>query len=245
MKNIKLVVAYDGSRYNGWQRQTNSPNTIQELMENVISSCIKEKINIVSSGRTDAGVHAYGQVINFNMNSPLPLKEIQRIINIELPNDIAVKNIEEVGERFHARYNAKSKIYTYKILNSDVHDPFRRKYAYYCPHNLDVEKMKKASRHFIGQHNFNGFSSAKASKKSTDRIIYSVDITQESNEISISYHGNGFLYNMVRIMTGSLIEIGLSKLPEDIIVNALKNGERQSAGYTAPPQGLFLVEVKY
>lgn len=245
MRNLKLIVAYDGSRYNGWQRQMNSPNTIQELIENVIYDCLKERITIISSGRTDAGVHAYGQVINFNVKNELPLKEIQRVINIALPNDIAIKSIEEVGERFHSRYNAKSKIYMYKILNSDVHDPFARKYACYCPHSLDIEKMKKASKLFIGQHNFNGFSSAKASKKSTERVIYSIDIEQDGEEIIISYHGNGFLYNMVRIMTGTLIEIGLSKLPEDVISKALKTGERQIAGYTAPPQGLFLSEVKY
>jgi len=245
MRNIKMIVSYDGSRYNGWQRQKNSPNTIQELIENVIHDCIKEKVTIISSGRTDAGVHAYGQVINFNVQSTLPLKEIQRVINIALPNDIAIKSIEEVGERFHSRYNAKSKIYVYKILNSDVHDPFIRKYAYYCPHDLDIEKMKRAARLFIGQHNFNGFSSAKASNKSTERIIYSLDIVQNGEEIEISYHGNGFLYNMVRIMTGTLIEIGLRKLPEDVITTALKTGERQVAGYTAPPHGLVLAEVKY
>lgn len=245
MRNIKLTVAYDGSRYNGWQRQKNSPNTIQELMEGVVFDCIKEKVTIISSGRTDAGVHAYGQVINFNINSTLPLNEIQRVINITLPNDIAVKNIEEVGERFHSRYNAKSKIYTYKILNSNVHDPFLRKYSCYCPHELDIEKMKKASKLLIGQHNFNGFSSAKNTKKSTERIIYSIDFERKGELINISFHGNGFLYNMVRIITGTLIEIGLSKISEDAIKTVLKSGERHIVGYTAPPQGLFLVEVKY
>lgn len=246
MKNLKLVVAYDGSRYNGWQKQGNSDNTIQELLEKTIYNCIKEKVSIISSGRTDAGVHAYGQVINFNTETTIPLEEIKTLLNSSIPKDISIKSIEEADIRFHSRYNAKSKIYTYKILNSNVHNPFIRKYSYQYPYNLDIEKMKKASRLLIGHHDFSGFSSAKkAKKKSTKRTIHSINFEENGEEINISYHGNGFLYNMVRIITGTLIEVGSCKITEEEITNALKTGERSIVGYTVPPQGLFLVEVKY
>ncbi len=245
MKNLKATLSYDGTRYNGWQRQKNSKNTIQEVIEKVISEVLDENIEIIASGRTDAGVHANGQVINFKTENNLNIDELRDIINTNLPNDISFNKIEEVDNKFHSRYNVKSKVYVYKILNSKIHDPFLRKYIYQYTKELDINKMIEASKLFLGTHDFKGFSSGKKTKKSTIRTIYDIDIKIEGNEISIFYHGDGFLYNMVRIMTGTLLEIANGNLDKNCITEIFDNQIRSEAGFTVPPHGLFLLKVIY
>ncbi|AOT70885.1 tRNA pseudouridine(38-40) synthase TruA [Geosporobacter ferrireducens] len=245
MRNIRLLIEYDGTKYNGWQRLGNTENTIQHKLENVLSLMSEEKIEIIGSGRTDAGVHALGQVANFHTRSALNTREILDYCNQYLPQDIVVKRVQEAEERFHARYNATSKKYMYRIWNSNIPTAFYRKYSYHVPGPLSIEKMRKASSYFIGNHDFQAFSSMKSKKKSTEREIYAIEIIKERERIDIFFHGNGFLHNMVRIITGTLIEIGQGKRKAEEIPIILEGRIREKAGVTAPAQGLFLYEVYY
>lgn len=245
MRNIKMVIAYDGSRYNGWQRQDHTENTIQGKLEQLLCRMTGEQIEIHGSGRTDGGVHAHGQVANFKTNSQMSVKEMMTYMNEYLPMDIGILEVKDASDRFHSRLNVKRKTYCYHIWNSPVPNVFLRKYSYQIPELLNISQMEKASQYLLGTHDFKSFCSRKKMKKSTVRMIESIKISREGNEIIITYKGNGFLYNMVRILTGTLIEVGLGiKNPEDIpeIVEA-KNRER--AGFTAPAQGLFLEKVDY
>jgi len=244
-RNIKLVIAYDGSKYNGWQKQGNTGNTIQEKLEVLLGKMTNEEVEIHGSGRTDAGVHAKGQVANFHTNCKMSCQDMLSYINEYLPKDISVLSVEEVEERFHSRLWAEKKTYEYHIVNSQISDVFARKYSVQVIEYLDIEKMRDAAKLLIGTHDFIGFSSNKRMKKSTVRTIYQIDITNEKDKICISYCGNGFLYNMVRIMTGTLIEIGLGKRDIKSIEDILENRNRMQAGYTAPAQGLFLASVEY
>ena len=217
MRNIKMTIRYDGSRYKGFQRLKDNNMTIQGKIEDVLSKIVNENIEIIGSGRTDMGVHAYGQVANFKTNSNLSIEKMKSYLYEYLPEDIVITNIEEVSERFHSRYNAKSKVYLYKIYNNKFHDPFLRKYTTHIAKNLDIELMKEASKYFIGEHDFTSFASSKSKKKSNVRTIYSINIIENNGLIEIYFEGNGFLYNMVRIMTGALIDVGQKKMtPEDI-----------------------------
>lgn len=245
MKNIKLTIEYDGSKYKGWQRLGNTENTIQEKIENVLSVMMKEKIEIIGSGRTDAGVHAINQVANFKTKSNVNVFEIRDYCNQYLPKDIVIKKVEEVEERFHARYNAKSKKYLYRIWTGKVPTVFNRKYTYYIPNTLNVEAMEKGAKYFVGKHDFKAFSSVKSKKKSTEREIYEIKIEKMENEINIVLHGNGFLYNMVRIIVGTLVEIGEGKKHPDEVKGIMKDKIREKSGVTMPAQGLFLWEVYY
>ncbi|WP_250229597.1 tRNA pseudouridine(38-40) synthase TruA [Anaeropeptidivorans aminofermentans] len=244
MNNYKLVLAYDGSRYNGFQAQKNSENTIQQAIELRLNEIFSKDIKIVASGRTDAGVHAENQVINFKIDEEIDLSSFLALINKKLPGSISVKEINKMPEDFHARFDAKSKIYEYRILNAPYPNPFLRKYAYFYPETLDIKEMEKASRLFTGIHDFRAFSSG-SGKKSTTREIYSIKIERDKDLVKIIYHGNGFLYNMVRIITGTLIQISEKTLSEEDILRAFQRNERGIAGFTAPPQGLFLQEVIY
>lgn len=248
-RNIKMVIQYDGKRYQGWQSQKHTDQTIQCKIETLLSKVLEESIEITGSGRTDSGVHAYGQVANFHTNSTMPLEELQQAFWQYLPQDINVLSLEEVDERFHARLSAKAKTYQYSIYNAPVIDVFARNYAWNIQEPLDVEAMKKAASLLCGEHDFMSFCSNKKMKKSTVRTIYSIDFdvipVPYGNQIEINYRGNGFLYNMVRILTGTLVEVGLGKrLPEDIPA-IIKAENRQAAGVTAPPMGLFLCNVEY
>ncbi|QEK11036.1 tRNA pseudouridine(38-40) synthase TruA [Crassaminicella thermophila] len=245
MRNIKLTIEYDGSKYNGWQRLGNTENTIQFKIESVLSRMTGENIEVIASGRTDAGVHALNQVVNFKTNKILSSEYIRDYCNKYLPKDIVIKDAEEVDDRFHARYNAKSKKYLYRIWTGEIPTAFHRKYTYYIPHYLDIEAMKKASSYFIGKHDFKAFSSVKSKKKSTIREIYEINIKEEGKEIQMMFHGNGFLYNMVRIMVGTLIEVGEGKRRPEEIEEIINTKVRQNAGPTAPAQGLFLYQVYY
>lgn len=245
MRNIKLLIAYDGSRYNGWQRQENTENTIQGKLETLLSKMTGEMVEIHGSGRTDAGVHAKGQVANFHTDTKMTTEEIKEYMNEYLPMDIAVLEVKDAAERFHSRLNVKRKTYCYHIWNSQVPNVFARKYSYQVPEPLDLEGMKKAASYLLGTHDFKSFCARKKMKKSTVRMIESIDFQKEGDMIQITYRGNGFLYNMVRILTGTLIEVGKGERQPAEMKEILESQERAKAGFTAPAQGLFMERVDY
>ena len=245
MRNFKLTIQYDGTKYNGWQKQGNTKNTLQGIFENIISKMFGEEIEVFGSGRTDAGTHAKGQVANFKCNTDMTANIIKDTINKYLPKDIVVTECEEKELRFHSRLNAKSKDYLYIIDNGTNRDVFMKNYAFRVDEKLDIELMKKATSYFIGEHDFRAFCSNKRHKKSTVRTIYSIDISEENGKIYILFKGNGFLYNMVRILVGTLIEIGSSKKSIDDIEKIFKGEDRKDAGFTAPACGLYLMNVYY
>lgn len=248
--NYKMLIQYDGTRYDGWQKQESTGNTIQGKLETALSRILEEEIKVHGSGRTDAGVHAYGQTANFHTEKSdykgealdVALKEL---LNEYLPQDIRVPVIKRAGDRFHSRLNARSKKYSYVIDNGEILNPFQRKYSYHYPHNLDVSRMEEASRLLIGEYDFIGFSSVKKTKKSTVRAIYYIGIEKIEQEIRIEIHGSGFLYHMVRIIVGTLLEIGEGSRPIEDITTILEKKNRTFAGHMAPPWGLFLKEVEY
>lgn len=245
MTNYKVTISYDGKPYSGWQKQGNTGNTVQERIESILKSIVNEDVEVFGSGRTDAGTHATGQVANFHMNWLKTPKELMDTINDNLPETIAILNIEEVDNRFHSRLNAKSKIYTYTIWNSDIPPVFARKYSFWVKGKLDIEAMKNASKHLIGQHDFKSFTALKKTKKSTVRTITEIDFKEDGEKIIVTFHGNGFLYQMVRILIGTLIEIGEGTKTEKEIPSILKSKKRENAGFTAPSHGLELTKVFY
>ena len=244
MKNYKLTIQYDGTKYNGWQKQGNTKNTIQERFENILFRMCGEETEIFASGRTDAGVHAEGQVANFKTRIDKTCEEITSYLNCYLPEDIVVKKTEEVQERFHSRLNAVSKTYEYSIVTKKP-EVFIRKYVTKVEKKPDIEKMKKASELILGKHDFKGFSSVGKTKKSTVRVINFIDIYEEKDIIRIRINATGFLYNMVRIISGTLYQIGTGELSEKVIDEVFESGIREKAGITLPPQGLKLIEVFY
>lgn len=245
MRNIKMNINYDGSRYKGFQRLKDNDMTIQGKIEAVLSKMTDENIEIIGSGRTDMGVHAYNQVANFKTNTDMSLKKMKAYLYEYLPEDIVVSQLEEVEDRFHSRYNAKSKTYLYKIYNAEVHDPFLRKYTNHIPKKLDMDAMKEGSRFLIGEHDFTSFASSKSKKKSNIRNIHSIEINKNNDVIEIFVEGDGFLYNMVRIIVGALIDVGSGrKTPEDM-KTMLEQKDRSLASDTALAKGLYLYKVKY
>lgn len=244
MRNIKLTIEYDGKCYNGWQKQPNKLN-IQGEIERAIYNITKEEVDLIGSGRTDAGVHALGQVANFKTNSQISIEKLLLAINSQLKNSIVIKEAEEVNERFHSRYNAKRKTYRYIINNSKCGTAIYRNLEYSYPFKLDAEKMKQASKYFEGEHDFKAFKSSGTSSKNSVRTIYKAIVKQEGEKIIIELTGNGFLYNMVRIISGTLLDVGLGKIQPEEIPEMIESKDRQRAGKTLPAHGLYLVEVKY
>lgn len=245
MQNYKIVIQYDGTRYKGWQGQNSTDATIQGKIEAVLSAMTGETVEITGSGRTDAGVHALGQVANFHLHGTWECAQIRDYLNHYLPEDIAVTSVEMVDERFHSRYNAVSKTYRYRIHTGKIPDVFARKYVYDYQEPLDTERMKAAAALLIGTHDFKSFCGNKKMKKSTVRTIYEIRIEKTEQEIQIFYTGDGFLQNMVRILTGTLIEIGDGRRNPEEMTEILQNKNREAAGYTAPACGLALLEVNY
>ena len=244
MRNIKLTIEYDGKCYNGWQKQPNKLN-IQGEIERAIYNITKEEVDLIGSGRTDAGVHALGQVANFKTNSQISIEKLPLAINSQLKNSIVIKEAEEVNERFHSRYNAKHKTYRYIINNSKFGTAIYRNLEYSYQFKLDAEKMKQASKYFEGEHDFKAFKSSGTSSKNSVRTIYKAIVKQEGEKIIIELTGNGFLYNMVRIISGTLLDVGLGKIRPEEIPEIIESKDRQRAGKTLPAHGLYLVEVKY
>ena len=244
MRNIKLIIEYDGKKFNGWQKQPNKPN-IQGEIENAIYEITGEKIDLIASGRTDAGVHSLGQTANFKTSSEIPIEKIPLAINSKLKKSIVIKSAQEVEERFHARYNCISKKYRYIINNSQEGSAIYRDLEYHMPIKLNVNNMEKAIKYFEGEHDFRGFKSTGSNNKNTTRTIYKAEIKQDGERIIIEFTGNGFLYNMVRIMVGTLVEVGLGKIKPEEIDEIIKSKDRTKAGKTLPAHGLYLVEVNY
>lgn len=245
MKNYKFVIQYEGTRYQGWQKQITTENTIQGKIEAVLTKMTNRKVEIQGSGRTDAGVHAFAQVANAHVETNLSSREIMEYMNRYLPEDIAVISVEEVDDRFHARLNASEKSYLYRVLCSDVPHIFDRRYVYVMPQKLDVPAMVEAADQLVGTHDFKGFSTKKKMKKSTVRTITDIKIWREGDEVRFLYKGNGFLYHMVRILTGTLLEIGRGERTADSIGQIFETKNRELAGELVPGKGLTLVEVNY
>lgn len=245
MNNYKLIIQYDGGRYRGWQRLGSGDNTIQGKIENVLSELVGKQIEIIGCSRTDAGVHALAQIANFKVSENLAESEIKDYLNKYLPQDISIKDVISVPENFHARYNAKEKIYLYKIWNEEYTNPFMRKYSMHVENRLNITKMKKASQYFIGEHDFTAFSNAKSKKKSMVRKIYSIDIEENAGLIQIRVRGNGFLYNMLRRIVGMLIEVGLGEVDAETIASVLNSEEQSQAGYIADASGLYLEKIEF
>ena len=245
MRNIKLVIEYDGSRYSGWQRLTDPDKTIQGKLEAVITEMVGTPTDIIGSGRTDAGAHAKGQVANFKTKSTMLLPEMQKYMNHYLPLDIVVKEITEVPERFHSRYNVVNKKYVYYIWNHWIPSVFDRKYSYHYPQTLNIKAMQEAAKMLIGTHDFMGFSSVKKTNKTTTRTIEEISIVKEGHMLKIVFVGDGFLYNMIRIIMGTLLDIGAGEKNPSYINDILNSKSRAIAGVTLPAQGLFLEEVNY
>ena len=244
MRNLRLDICYDGTRYKGWQRLNGTDNTIQGKIETVLSRILDEPIEISGSGRTDAGVHARGQVASFHCESNMSPEEVLSNLRRYLPEDIGIYSCKEVSPRFHARLNAKEKTYLYRIWNSDAPCVFERKFTAQFPEKLDLEAMKRGAAHLCGEHDFSAFCGNPKFKKSTVRFIRSIDIQRSEHEIRIAVTGNGFLHSMVRIIVGTLIELGRGARNVDDIP-ALFGGKRAEAGFLAPAQGLCLQEVYY
>ena len=244
MRNIRLDICYDGTRYKGWQRLTGVENTVQGKLEQTLSRILGESVEISGSGRTDAGAHALGQVANFHCQSQMPCEQILSQLRRYLPEDIGIYSVREASERFHARLNAVRKTYRYRIWNSDAPCVFDRRFVYILPGKLDVEQMRRAAEFFLGEHEYSAFNANKRMKKSTIRRIDAIEIRRNGEELELLFTGNGFLYNMVRIMVGTLIEVGrLERSPESI--PSLFGAKREEAGYLVPAQGLCLMEVEY
>lgn len=247
MRNIKLTVEYDGRRYLGWQRLGDSEKTIQGKIETALKQIIGEEVEIIGSGRTDAGTHARGQVANFKMENQMAVSDLVAFLNRALPGDIVVKKAEEMPERFHARYNAVAKRYSYQVWNNPIPTAFERHRSFHVPQQLDLAKMHEACEKLVGEHDFLGFSALKKSKKSTVRRIDEITIEGQPGEgmLVFTFVGDGFLHKMVRILTGTLVEIGAGRLEMAAIDEVFASKVRMNAGETAPAQGLFLDKVFY
>lgn len=244
MRNLRLDLCYDGTRYKGWQRLSQGDNTIQAKLEQALSRILDEPVEVTGSGRTDAGTHALGQVANVHCHSTMPCQEILSQLRRYLPEDIGIYSCKNVSERFHARLNAKTKTYRYRIWNSEQPCVFHRKYVCVDSRYFDVEAMQAAAQLFLGTHDFSAFCTNKNVKKSTVRTIHSFSVEHIGEELVFTVNGNGFLHNMVRILVGTLVEVGTGERSAETIP-ALYGGKRENAGVTMPSCGLCLMEVTY
>ncbi len=259
MRNFKMVLQYEGTRFKGWQRQESTDNTIQGKLENILSKMVGVPVEIQGSGRTDAGVHALGQVANFHADTKMSEQEILSYVNQYLPEDIAVISVKEAADRFHSRLNATGKTYCYLLIQSELPHVFERRFAHRIEDRLDVEAMEQAAGYLLGTHDFAAFTSAKKSKKSTVRTIDEITFTKEYSSVMrtaqepdldldllrITYSGDGFLYHMIRILTGTLIEVGMHLRSPEEIPEILESKNREMAGPLVPAKGLTLMEVRY
>ena len=245
MRNIKIIIEYHGRGFNGWQKQPDKLN-IQGEIERAIEEITGEKVDLTASGRTDAGVHSLGQTANFKLeNSNFPIEKIPIALNSKLKNSIRVLSAEEMPERFHSRYSVKSKRYRYIINNSPYGSAIYRELEFHIPQKLNVEKMKEAVKYFEGEHDFSAFKASGTSSKNSVRTIYKAEVIEDGDRIKIELTGSGFLYNMVRIISGTLVEVGEGKIEVQDIPKIIEEKDRKKAGRTLPPQGLYLVEVEY
>lgn len=244
MKNIKLTIEYDGTNYNGWQKQKQG-KTIQESIEKAIGKIVKEEVSITGSSRTDSGVHAKGMIANFMTESRVPPERFREAINTKLPDDIAIIKSEEVPLEFHSRYNSKGKTYCYTLINRREKVALLKNYVYHVVEPLDIKLMEETCKYFIGKHDFSAFKTNGSSVKTTVRTISDLHIEQDEEFIKIFVTADGFLYNMVRIIVGTLVEVGLGKKKPEEVLSAINTGNREESGHCAPPNGLVLEKVYY
>lgn len=245
MRNYGFIVSYDGSRYEGWQRQVRTKETIQGKLEETLEKITGEKARVIGAGRTDAGVHALGQYANVHLEGTYPADKLEDAWNRALPDDISIHHLEEKEDRFHSRFSAKTKHYRYRIRLSPEKDVFARRYVWQLGKPLDVESMKKGAALLCGTHDFTSFCGNKHMKKSAIRTVEDILLSEEKGELHMDFYGDGFLQNMIRIMVGTLVEIGEGKRKAKTIPAVFEAKDRAKAGFTAPPQGLSLVEVIY
>ena len=244
-RNVKFIISYDGTRYQGWEHQPGTDMTIQGKLENVLEKMVGAQTEILGAGRTDAGVHARAMVAHAHLETQLSEKEIKDYFNRYLPDDICVENVIFASERFHSRYNATGKTYQYTCYVGDGKPVFDRKYVYTLDKCPDVERMRQAAQKLVGEHDFASFCANPRMKKSTVRLVDLIDITRKNDYIYFTYHGTGFLQHMVRILTGTLLEVGFGKRSVDDIDELIAKKDRKLAGETAPAQGLCLMKVDY
>lgn len=244
MKRVMLIVAYDGTNYHGWQMQPNAV-TIEQILNEKLSELLKEDIQVIGASRTDTGVHAEGNVAVFDTNTSIPGEKISYALNHLLPEDIVIQESFEVEPDFHPRKCDSIKTYQYRILNRNFNLPVKGRNAYHFYRKLDLDKMREAAAYFVGKHDFKNFCSSHTQAKSTIRIIYSFDIEEEDEEIVLTVSGNGFLYNMVRMLTGTLLDVGTGRMSPDKIPELLAAKERVHSPNTAPARGLTLLDIEY
>lgn len=244
MRRVKLTVAYDGSNYCGWQVQNNGL-TVEGELNRALSELTGETIVVTGASRTDAGVHAMGNVAVFDTDSPIPSERIKYALNVRLPEDIVVVGSEEVDGNWHPRHCDSVKTYEYRILNREFPDPVRRRDTWHVSFALDIDKMSSAARYLVGKHDFKSFCSAQTTVKDTVRTIYGIEVEKKDDLIKIRVTGSGFLYNMVRIIAGTLAGVGRGAFSPEDMQKILEAKNRETAGMTAPPQGLTLVRIRY
>lgn len=245
MKRVKLLIAYDGTNYCGWQKQINGI-TVEEVINNTLTELLNENIEVIGASRTDSGVHALANVAVFDTETKIPAEKISFALNQRLPEDITIQGSEEVPLDFHPRYCNSTKTYEYKILNRRFDMPVNRLYTHFVYMPLDVEKMKKAAEYIVGEHDFKSFCSARTQVTDTVRTVYSLDVDKNEDDIiTFRISGNGFLYNMVRIIVGTLIKVGLSVYPPEHVKEIIDAKDRNVAGPKAPAKGLTLIGIDY
>jgi len=245
MPNLKLTIEYDGTDYAGWQTQHAKHRTIQQVIEDTLHTILRQDIKLIGSGRTDAGVHALGQVANFKTVSSLPVERLKKALNALLPDDIVIRSIEEVEPSFHSRFSAKTKAYRYAILNRDHPSALLRTRVHFCPHPLDIARMKKEAFCLLGRHDFKAFQASSKREKNPVKTIKKLAIRREGDVIYFDIEADGFLYNMVRNIVGTLIEAGRGKFEKGYLKKLLLSKDRKLAGPTAPAKGLCLMKVGY
>lgn len=244
IRNIKLTIEYDGTRYCGWQTQPRQ-TSIQSVLEAAIKTIVKEPVKLTAAGRTDAGVHALGQVANFKTNCAIPIPNLIPALNSILPPDIAVKQATAVSSSFHARRDAKYRTYQYRIYNHKIPNVFQHNYTYFYPFTLNLTRMRTAAKQFIGIHDFSAFNASPKLVEHSVREIYKLHLRREKELVIITIQANAFVHNMVRIIVGTLLDVGRGKIEPNKVNRIILNKQRKYAGMTVPPHGLFLVEVKY
>lgn len=244
LRNIKLTIEYDGTNYCGWQIQKNA-KAVQEVITEAIAKITGHKITLCGASRTDSGVHAKGQIANFRTHSRMTPYQFIKALNSNLPNDIAIRAVKEVSKSFNSMYDAKSKDYRYTILNSPIPTALDRNFYYFVPYKISISRMKKALKYLVGRHDFRAFATRSSAKENCIRKIYSIKITTKNDYIYIDIKGNGFLYNMVRTIVGTLLLIAQGKIKPEDIRAIIESRERKKAGPTAPAKGLCLLRVNY
>ncbi|WP_096233557.1 tRNA pseudouridine(38-40) synthase TruA [Thermoanaerobacterium sp. RBIITD] len=244
MRNIMLVIEYDGTNYHGWQYQKNAL-TVQEIITKAINKITSENVNLIGSSRTDSGVHALYQVANFKTKTKIPVEKLPYAINSVLPDDIVVKSAKDVEDNFHSRYSAKGKRYRYIIFNRKFESPILRNYSWHVSYKLSLEKMKNSLCYFKGTHDFSAFKASGSPVKDSIRTVTEISLEKDEDIIKFEIEADGFLYNMVRIIVGTLVDVGIGKIEPIEIKNIIESKNRNMAGKTAPPQGLYLLKIYY